>query len=139
MSLHGSSQLGSRCDGRGWISVAGSASKQWNKFRFQYFSKFLALRNEDLRRVLEGEISGDSKKSASRAERRRAADAKGFGEGFAKGFEEQRRQQHSLINCMLAACDCDTRCLEDWVGNSSDKIDRGGRPSAAGSAGGASI
>jgi hypothetical protein len=32
VSFHGSSKSGSRCDGRGWISVAGSASKQWNKF-----------------------------------------------------------------------------------------------------------
>ena len=47
-------------------------------------------------------------------------------------------KQHSLINSILAACDGGTRRLEDWVGNSSDKIDRGRRPSAAGFAGGAS-
>ena len=44
-------------------------------------------------------------------------------------------KQHSLINSILAACDGGTRRLEDWVGDSSDKIDRGGRPRAAGSAG----
>ena len=39
----------------------------------------------------EGEISGDSKNSATRAKRRRAAENKGFGEGFAKGFEEGKK------------------------------------------------
>ena len=47
-------------------------------------------------------------------------------------------KQHSLINTILAACDRGIRRLEDWVGNSSDKIDRGGRPSSASSAGVAS-
>ena len=37
----------------------------------------------------EGEISGDSKNT--RAKRRRAAENKGFGEGFAKGFEEGKK------------------------------------------------
>ena len=46
-------------------------------------------------------------------------------------------KQDSIINSILAACDGGTRRLADWVGNSSDTIDRGGRPSAAGSAGGA--
>ena len=49
--------------------------------------------------------------------------------GSQKGSRKARRQQHSHINSILAACDGGTRCLEDWVGNSSesDKIDRGGR------------
>ena len=46
-------------------------------------------------------------------------------------------KQEPLISGILAACDGGTRRLEDWVGSSSDKIDRGGRPSAAGSGGGA--
>ena len=44
-------------------------------------------------------------------------------------------RQHSLVRSVLAAGDgCDggtesgPRRLEDWVGKSSDKIDRGGRP-----------
>ena len=34
-------------------------------------------------------------------------------------------KQEPLINGILAACDGGTRRLEDWVGNSSDKTDRG--------------
>jgi hypothetical protein len=37
-------------------------------------------------------------------------------------------KQHSLIKSIFAACDGGTRRLEEWVGNSSHKIDRGGRP-----------
>ena len=37
VSFHGSSQLGSRCDGRGWIQVAGSASKQWHSNRINVY------------------------------------------------------------------------------------------------------
>ena len=44
-------------------------------------------------------------------------------------------REHLLISSVLAGCDgCDggtdtgTRRLEDWVGKSSDEIDRGGSP-----------
>ena len=36
-------------------------------------------------------------------------------------------KQEQLIKSILAVCNGGTRRLEDWVGNSSDKIDRGGR------------
>ena len=42
----------------------------------------------------EEELSGESKcpkRSASRAQRRQAAETKGYGEGFAKGFEEGKK------------------------------------------------
>ena len=42
----------------------------------------------------EGELSGESKcpkRSASRAQRRQAAEKKGYGEGFAKGYAEGKK------------------------------------------------
>ena len=37
-------------------------------------------------------------------------------------------KQHPLIQNIFSACDGGSRRLEDWVGNSTDTIDRGGRP-----------
>jgi len=37
-------------------------------------------------------------------------------------------KQHPLIQSILAACENGTRRLEDWIGNSSDTINMGGRP-----------
>ena len=58
---------------------------------FLLFPSVSKISRSQKRGLEEGELSGGSKKSKSRAERRRAADAKGFGEGFAKGFEEGKK------------------------------------------------
>ena len=54
--------------------------------------------------------------------------------GFARQNGDWR--QHPLIKSIFAACEsarCDggTRRLEDWVGNSSGALSRGGRPTKA--------
>jgi len=47
-------------------------------------------RNEDFK-FEEGELPVDSKNDTTRADRKRSAEAKGFGEGYAKGFEEGKK------------------------------------------------
>ena len=40
-------------------------------------------------------------------------------------------RQQPIIKSIFAACDGGTRRLEDWVGNSSGTVNRGGRPAKA--------
>ena len=61
------------------------------KFLLHLFPSISKISRSQKRGLEEGEVSGDSKKSKSRADRRRAANAEGFGEGFAKGFEEGKK------------------------------------------------
>ena len=58
---------------------------------FSFSIRFKKNSLSQKRGLEEGELPVDSKKSKTRAERRRSAEDKGFGEGYAKGFEKGRK------------------------------------------------
>lgn len=58
---------------------------------FSFSIRFKKISFSQKRGLEEGELPPESKKNKTRSERRRSAEDKGFGEGYAQGFEEGRK------------------------------------------------